>query len=135
MDPLPPAAELTAHQPPALLVDHVISTNADGGQVAIAAGRGLDALHCCEAAAQAVAVITGAQLREGEGGARAEGMLVGAKGLNCHAPLAADCAATVHATRTHSLGPVQLWQVRIVDAHGRELLDGELKVAQREAST
>jgi hypothetical protein len=124
-----PAEELTAHQPPALLVERVVALAAGGGTVRLKPHHGLDALQLLEACAQAVAVLMGAKLR-GAGAGRAGGMLVGAKGFSVARAALEGEAIEITARCAHELGPLQLHEVaaRSVDMDV-ELARGELKVA------
>ena len=120
-----PAAELTAHQAPALLVERVATLQSDGGAVELSAHQGLDGLQLLEACAQAVAVLTGARMRSCGDGQAASGMLVGAKAftvLRCARP---GERVRVDATLTHELGPVQL---HVVSARGedRDVVIGDI---------
>jgi len=134
-----PAAALTAHQAPALLVARVAALQPQGGAVELLGHQGLDGLQLLEACAQAVAVLNGARMRLGGGGAAASGMLVGAKSftvLRCARP---GERVRVAATLTHELGALQL---HAVSAQGEDqdaaagagpgatLAHGELKVVR-----
>jgi predicted hotdog family 3-hydroxylacyl-ACP dehydratase len=130
-----PAEELTAHQPPALLVERVVALAPGGGTVRLKPHRGLDALQLLEAGAQAVAVLIGARLR-GNGQSRAGGMLVGAKGFAATRDALAGEAVEVTTRSVHELGPLQLHEivVRSVDMDV-EIARGELKVAADSGAT
>ena len=124
-----PAEELTAHQPPALLVERVVALTVGGGTVRLKPHGGLDALQLLEAGAQAVAVLIGARLR-GAGQGRAGGMLVGAKAFTVARSALAGEAIEVTTRCVHELGPLQLHEIaaRSLDMDV-ELARGELKVA------
>jgi predicted hotdog family 3-hydroxylacyl-ACP dehydratase len=125
-----PAERLTAHQPPALLVERVVTLAADGGSVRLKAHQGLDALQLLEGGAQAIAVLMGARMRRDGIGASASGMLVGAKDLVVTRPALAGESVVIRARCTHELGPLQLHEVvASSEADGSELMRGELKVA------
>ena len=124
-----PAEQLTAHQPPALLVERALSLAGTGGRVRLKAHEGLDCLQLTEACAQAMAVIMGLRLR-GEGHAvLASGMLVGAKGMVMVRAARAGEVVEVSATQTAELGPLQLYEVRATVGE-EEILTGELKVVR-----
>jgi predicted hotdog family 3-hydroxylacyl-ACP dehydratase len=124
-----PAEQLTAHQPPALLVERALSVDGTGGRVRLKAHDGLDCLQLTEACAQAMAVIMGLRLR-GEGHAvQASGMLVGAKTMAMIRAARAGEVVEVSATQIAELGPLQLYEVRATVGE-EELLAGELKVAR-----
>ena len=122
-----PAEQLTAHQPPALLVERALAIVGAGGSVRLKAHNGLDCLQLTEACAQAVAVIMGLRLR-GEGHAQAaSGMLVGAKAMQMKRAAKSGEAVEVSATQTAELGPLQLYEV--CASVGEEvIMRGELKV-------
>jgi hypothetical protein len=124
-----PAGELTAHQPPALLVERVVALTAEGGRVRLAAHQGLDALQLLEACAQAVAALAGARART-LGGGRAGGMLVGASAFAVARSALAGEAVAVEATLAHRLGALELHRVRArsIDMD-IELAGGELSIA------
>lgn len=124
-----PAEQLTAHQPPALLVECALSVDGTGGRVRLKAHDGLDCLQLTEACAQAMAVIMGLRLR-GEGHAmQASGMLVGAKSMVMARAARAGEVVEISASQTAELGPLQLYQVRAMVGE-EDLLTGELKVAR-----
>lgn len=125
-----PAEELTAHQPPALLVERVVALGVDGGTVRLKPHGGLDALQLLEACAQAVAVLTGARMRRDGMGTSASGMLVGAKGVAVARAALAGEAVEIDTRRLHTLGALELHEVvaRSLDM-AIELVRGELKVA------
>ncbi len=124
------AEELTAHQPPALLVERALVLDRDGGTVRLKPHQGLDALQLLEACAQAVAVLTGARMRRDGAGLSASGMLVGAKGVVVARAALAGEAVEIDTRRVHALGALELHEVvaRSVDM-AIELARGELKVA------
>ena len=76
-----PAEQLTAHQPPALLVERALAITGNDGRVRLKPHQGLDCLQLLEACAQAMAVLMGLRMRGAEAGERASGMLVGAKAM------------------------------------------------------
>lgn len=124
-----PAEQLTAHQPPALLVERALTLAGTGGRVRLKAHDGLDCLQLTEACAQAMAVIMGLRLR-GEGHAvQASGMLVGAKGMVMSRAARAGEVVEVDASQTAELGPLQLYQVTAL-VGDEAILTGELKVAR-----
>lgn len=125
-----PAERLTAHQPPALLVERVVSLAEGGGRVRLKAHQGLDAFQLLEACAQAVAVLMGARMRRDGIGRAASGMLVGAKAFTTTRAALAGEAVEVDARVAVELGPLQLHAVsaRSVDMDV-EIASGELKVA------
>jgi predicted hotdog family 3-hydroxylacyl-ACP dehydratase len=123
-----PAEQLTAHQPPALLVERALAAGAVDGRVRCKPHAGLDALQLVEAMAQALAVLMGVRLR-GDGGAAASGMLVGAKDVVVARAARAGETVEISARLEHELGPLQLYAVRaLVD--DVEIARGELKTAR-----
>lgn len=125
-----PAEQLTAHQPPALLVERALAISGNDGRVRLKPHQGLDCLQLLEACAQAMAVLMGCRLR-GVGGERASGMLVGAKAMRLARPALAGELVEVEARQTAELGPLQLYEVRaLAMPAGEELIAGELKVAR-----
>lgn len=129
---MPAASELTAHRPPALLVERPLQAEAgSGGRVAVAAHDGLDALQLCEAAAQSLAVLLGLELRRAAAGAGpATGMLVGLKDIEVRRPAQPGEAVEVEARLAHQLGPARLYQVELRGHQGEILLQGEVKTFQ-----
>lgn len=124
-----PAEQLTAHQPPALLVERALSLAGTGGRVRLKAHDGLDCLQLTEACAQAMAVIMGLRLR-GEGHAvQASGVLVGAKGMVMSRTARVGEVVDIDATQTAELGPLQLYGVTAL-VGDEVILTGELKVAR-----
>ncbi len=124
-----PAEQLTAHQPPALLVERALASTGSDGRVRLKAHAGLDALQLVEGMAQALAVLMGVRMRRESGAGAASGMLVGAKDIVVARPARAGETVEVVATMTHELGPLQLYVVRaLVD--GDEIARGELKTAR-----
>lgn len=125
-----PAEALTAHQPPALLVERVVALAEGGGRVRLKPHQGLDAFQLLEACAQAVAVLMGARMRRDGIGRSASGMLVGAKAFAAARGALAGEAIEVEARVAVELGPLQLHTVRArsVDMDV-EIASGELKVA------
>jgi hypothetical protein len=135
-DPLDlPPAQLTAHQPPALLVEAVLACDDSTGRGRL---RGpLDALQLAEGCAQVLACLMGVRMRRqaaaaGEAGRQASGMLVGVKDIVCPRPAAAGEAVEVAAVQTHALGPFQLYAVTATAADGAVLMTGEWKTMQTE---
>jgi hypothetical protein len=126
-----PAEQLTAHQPPALLVERALALHGNDGRVRLKPHQGLDCLQLLEACAQAMAVLMGCRLRGSGDGARASGMLVGAKGMRLARPALAGEVVEIEASQTAELGPLQLYAVRaLAMPAGEELIAGELKVAR-----
>ena len=126
-----PAEQLTAHQPPALLVECALAVVGNGGRVRLKPHQGLDCLQLLEACAQAMAVLMGCRLRGSGDGARASGMLVGAKGMRLIRSAVAGETVEVEAHQTAELGPLQLYDVRaLAMPAGEVLIAGELKVAR-----
>jgi hypothetical protein len=126
-----PAEQLTAHQPPALLVERALAIVGAGGRVRLKAHNGLDCLQLTEACAQAMAVIMGLRLR-GEGHAQAaSGMLVGAKTMRMTRAVKTGDVVEVSATQTAELGPLQLYEVS-ASVGDEVILTGELKVVRTE---
>lgn len=126
-----PAEKLTAHQPPALLVERALVTSGNDGRVRLKPHQGLDCLQLLEACAQAMAVLMGLRMRGAGAGERASGMLVGAKAMRLVRPARAGEVVEVEARQTAELGPLQLYDVRAVAMPaGEELISGELKVAR-----
>ena len=127
-----PAEQLTAHQPPALLVERALAISGNDGRVRLKPHQGLDCLQLLEACAQAMAVLMGCRLRGGgSGGERASGMLVGAKTMRLVRPARAGEVVEIEARQTAELGPLQLYEVRaLAMPAGEELITGELKVAR-----
>ena len=124
-----PAEQLTAHQPPALLVERALAIVGAGGRVRLKAHNGLDCLQLTEACAQAMAVIMGLRLR-GEGHAQAaSGMLVGAKTMRMKRAAKTGDVVEVSATQTAELGPLQLYEVS-ASVGDEVILTGELKVVR-----
>jgi predicted hotdog family 3-hydroxylacyl-ACP dehydratase len=129
-----PASQLTAHQAPALLVERILSVRTGGGRVRLAAHAGLDALQLIEASAQAVAVLMGGRLRKNPGGAgaRASGMLVGAKDFVIGRTATPGEVVEIEADLGIELGPLQLYRVVVHGAaagQSEAIGSGELKVA------
>ncbi|MBA2481937.1 MAG: hypothetical protein H0V44_14825 [Planctomycetes bacterium] len=125
-----PAERLTAHQPPALLVERVLTLDASGGSVRLKVHGGLDALQLLEGGAQAIAVLMGARMRRDGTGSSASGMLVGAKDVVVARGARAAEGVVIRTTCTHELGPLQLHAVVATsEIDGAELMRGELKVA------
>jgi predicted hotdog family 3-hydroxylacyl-ACP dehydratase len=124
-----PAEQLTAHQPPALLVERALSLDGTGGRARLKPHDGLDALQLTEACAQAMAVIMGLRLRGSGQAQAASGMLVGAKGMRLVREARAGEIVEVVATQTAELGPLQLYEVR-AEVAAEVLISGELKVAR-----
>lgn len=123
--PLP--SELTAHQPPALLVDAVLRVDPAGGLVQLRPGP-LDALQLAEGCAQAIACLLGARARQAAAGAPpASGMLVGLKDVVCSRPARSGELVTVETVSTYSLGALGLHSARALGDDGAELLSGEWK--------
>jgi hypothetical protein len=130
-----PAEQLTAHQPPALLVERLVAVAGSDGRVRLKPHQGLEPLQLVEACAQALAVVMGARLRAepgSAGGERASGMLVGAKALRVARRPRPGETVEVEARQTMELGPLQLYAVRVL-AGDEELAAGELKVARGQA--
>jgi 3-hydroxymyristoyl/3-hydroxydecanoyl-(acyl carrier protein) dehydratase len=125
-----PAAQLTAHQAPALLIAKVAELRADGGEVVAERHQGLDGWQLLEACAQAVAVLTGARMRTDGTAQSASGMLVGAKSFVVTRAARPGEELRIRATMTHELGPLQLHQV--VALGDEQLAAGELKVVRTE---
>ena len=126
-----PAEQLTAHQPPALLVERALAITGNDGRVRLKPHQGLDCLQLLEACAQAMAVLMGLRMRGAEAGERASGMLVGAKAMRLVRPARAGELVEIEARQTAELGPLQLYEVRaLVMPAGEELITGELKVAR-----
>jgi predicted hotdog family 3-hydroxylacyl-ACP dehydratase len=124
-----PAEQLTAHQPPALLVERALSIDGAHGRVVLKPHDGLDCLQMAEACAQGLAVIMGLRLR-GEGtGQAASGMLVGAKSIRLLRPIAPGEKVIINASQTAELGPLQLYEVR-AEIDGEVVMTGQLKVAR-----
>lgn len=120
-------SELTAHQPPALLVDAVLRVDAAGGLVQLRPGP-LDALQLTEGCAQAIACLLGARARQAAAGAPpASGMLVGLKDVVCSRPARSGELVTVETVSTYSLGALGLHTARVIGDDGAELLSGEWK--------
>jgi predicted hotdog family 3-hydroxylacyl-ACP dehydratase len=124
-----PAEQLTAHQPPALLVERALSIDGVNGCVVLKAHDGLDCFQMTEACAQALAVIMGLRMRGDGTGQSASGMLVGAKAMRLLRPITAGEVVTVCGTQTAELGPLQLYEVR-AEIAGEVVMTGELKVAR-----
>jgi hypothetical protein len=129
-----PAEQLTAHQPPALLVERALQLDGQHGRVRLKAHAGLDCLQMTEACAQALAVIMGLRLR-GEGTQQAaSGMLVGAKGMRLLREIAANEVVEISGHQTAELGPLQLYEVQ-AEIGNEIVMTGELKVARTGASS
>lgn len=114
MDQFPPPAQLTSHQPPALLVEALLYA-ADDGSVARARlinDHGLDLLQIIEGSAQTIAVLMGATL-SAHGGGPAQGMLVGVKNARLDHDIPAGQIVEAHVSLTYSLPPFSLFTVRI----------------------
>jgi hypothetical protein len=126
-----PAERLTAHQPPALLVERALAFDANDGRVRLRPHGGLDGFQLTEACAQALAVLMGLRLRGDGAQVRASGMLVGAKAMRVARAARAGETVEVEARQTAELGPLQLYEVRaLAMPGGEELIAGELKVAR-----
>ena len=126
-----PAEQLTAHQPPALLVERALVLSGNDGRVRLKSHDGLDGFQLTEACAQAMAVLMGLRLRGSGGSARASGMLVGAKVMRLVRAARSGEIVEVEARQTAELGPLQLYEVRaLAMPSGEELITGELKVAR-----
>lgn len=126
-----PAEQLTAHQPPALLVERALAISGNDGRVRLKPHQGLDCLQLLEACAQAMAVLMGLRMRGVGAAERASGMLVGAKAMRLARPARAGEVVEIEARQTAELGPLQLYDVRAVAMPtGEELISGELKVAR-----
>ena len=133
-----PAEQLTAHQPPALLVERALAISGNDGRVRLNPHQGLDCLQLLEACAQAMAVLMGCRLRgvASGGGERASGMLVGAKAMRLVRPARAGEVVEIEARQTAELGPLQLYEVRALAMPScEELITGELKVARSGGSS
>lgn len=126
-----PAEQLTAHQPPALLVERALASTGNDGRVRLKPHDGLDGFQLTEACAQAMAVLMGLRLRGGGTDVRASGMLVGAKAVRIIRPARPGETVEIEARQTAELGPLQLYEVRaLAMPAGEELITGELKVAR-----
>jgi hypothetical protein len=124
-----PAEQLTAHQPPALLVERALRLDGTGGRVRLKPHDGLDCLQLTEACAQAMAVIMGLRLRGDGHAVQASGMLVGAKSITMSRRAHTGEVVDVEATQSAELGVLQLYQVKAM-VGSEELLTGELKVVR-----
>ncbi len=124
-----PAEQLTAHQPPALLVERALASAGADGRVRLKPHGGLDALQLVEAMAQALAVLMGVRMRRELGAGSASGMLVGAKEITVARPARAGEIVEIAATLSHELGPLQLWTVRALVGDD-EIARGDLKTAR-----
>lgn len=127
MDHFPPPAQLTSHQPPALLVDALLHAAADGSaaRARLINDHGLDLLQIIEGSAQTIAVLMGATL-SAQGGGPAQGMLVGVKNARLDHDIPAGLIVEAHVSLTYSLPPFSLFTVRIT-VDGLEVADFELK--------
>ncbi len=124
-----PAEQLTAHQPPALLVERALASAGADGRVRLKPHAGLDALQLVEGMAQALAVLMGVRMRRELGAGSASGMLVGAKDIVVARAARPGEIVEVAATMTHELGPLQLWAVRALVGDD-EIARGDLKTAR-----
>jgi len=111
-----PAASLTSHQAPALLVDVLLVTTADGGRTRLRA-LPMDVLQLSEACAQSVAVVMGATLRAQNGGL-ASGMVVGLKDAVLLRPADPATPAEVVVARLLDLPPFSIHAATAHDAQG-----------------
>jgi predicted hotdog family 3-hydroxylacyl-ACP dehydratase len=126
-----PAEQLTAHQPPALLVERVVSAQGTDGRVRLKPHDGLEPLQLIESCAQALAVLMGLRMRAEGTGAAASGMLVGAKNFIVTRRARPGEPVEIEAKQSHELGPFQLYAVRaLAMPAGEELAAGELKTVQ-----
>jgi hypothetical protein len=127
---LPPAARLTLHQPPALLVAAVEGIGPGPGRVGLLPHQGLDGWQLLEACAQAVAVLAGAanaQAPAGPAGPRG-GRLVAAKDFVLSRPARSGEQVVVEVRTGAQLGALALYAVRAC-AGEEELARGELTIA------
>jgi predicted hotdog family 3-hydroxylacyl-ACP dehydratase len=129
-----PAEQLTAHQPPALLVERALHVDGVHGRVRLKPHQGLDCLQMMEACAQAMAVIMGLRMRGDGVGEAASGMLVGAKNITLLRPIAAGENVEIHVTQSMELGPLHLYDVR-AEIGGEVVMTGEIKAARTGGAT
>ncbi len=129
-----PAEQLTAHQPPALLVEKALSIDENNGRVRLKSHHGLDCLQLTEACAQALAVIMGLRLRGDGNNVAASGMLVGAKSIRLLRPIAPGEIVEITGKQTAELGPLQLYEVQ-AEIGTEVVMTGELKVARTGAES
>ncbi len=125
----PPPAELTSHQPPALLVAELLDATADGssGRARLMNSSGLDLLQVIEGCAQTVAVLMGACHRAtGNSAGPAKGMLVGVKDAVLLADIPAGAPIEVLVTRAYELPPFSLYTALVSNA-GTRIASLELK--------
>jgi hypothetical protein len=124
----PAPHELTAHQPPALLVAELLAVmgSEDGGSTRLTNTHGLDLLQLIEGCAQSLAVILGQGLRA-SGGPAASGMLVGVKQAILIQPVLAGIELRVEAKLEHRLPPFRLYAVQVVSGDGVVHMTAELK--------
>jgi hypothetical protein len=127
MTAFPPPAELTSHQPPALLVAELLAVGADGNsaQARLLNDHGLDLLQVIEGSAQTIAILMGVSLRA-HGGGPAEGMLVGVKNASLAEDLSPAQRVETHISHSYTLSPFSLFAVRVT-ADGRTVAEFELK--------
>ncbi len=126
---LPPAAQLTLHQPPALLVAAVAGSGPGQGRVGLLPHQGLDAWQLLEASAQAVAVLAGARAHATGGAARPRGgRLVAAKDFVVSRPARTGEHVVVEVREGAHLGALALYAVRAC-AGEEELARGELTIS------
>jgi hypothetical protein len=124
-----PAEQLTAHQPPALLVERALQCEGAHGRVRLKPHNGLDCLQMMEACAQAMAVIMGLRLRGNGVNEAASGMLVGAKNIRLLRPIVAGEQVEIQVTHSMELGPLQLYEVR-GEIGADIIMTGELKAVR-----
>jgi hypothetical protein len=113
-EPFPPPAQLTSHQPPALLVEALLHAAADGSaaRARLINTHGLDLLQLIEGSAQTIAVLMGATVRA-QGGGPAHGMLVGVAHARLDQDIPAGHLVEAHVSLTYSLPPFSLFTARI----------------------
>lgn len=140
MSHFPEPFELTAHQPPALVVATLESASEDGSQALTTLCPELtDLYQLCEACAQSVAVLMGHHARQqaqSSSMARAEGMLVGLKGAVLVRQPAAHETLQVSLNRLLEMPPFAVYAARISDGEGRTVMEAEIKtMTTNEAAT
>jgi predicted hotdog family 3-hydroxylacyl-ACP dehydratase len=121
---MPPPATLTAHQPPALVVDGLLAADGFTARARLRAGPA-DLLRLTEGCAQTVAVLMGWAGRSA-GAGPARGMLVGVR----EAVLEGDPGPgpfTVAVERLHELAPFSVFAARVERPDGSVAARVELK--------
>ncbi len=129
MPGFPDPAALTLHRPPALLVAAVLECAATGGRVRLLRGFADDPLALIEAAAQAAAVVAGADGRAAGAGPR-PGALVAARAFTALRGATSEEVLEVAITWGGALGALRQAEAVIHDPAGAVVMRGVLAVAE-----